>query len=346
MKQLLFFAAGIILFQSCNSDDNGTDAPLGSYDNGILVLNEGGTGEITYISNDFNTVQQDVFASVNGDADDLGSYAQSMFFDGDRAFVISNGSNKITVVNRYTMEYLATIATGLNVPRYGVAVDGKAYVTNSASFADSSDDFVTVINLNNLSVEAPIHVNTYAEKILAHNGKVYVAGGFYGVGDKITIINTASQSVEGSITTGQAPGSFEAVDNTLYVLCGSYTENSKLVRINLANNSIINQVALPETMPNASNLDVDNGNIYFTVASNIYKVAADAQIISDTPFINTESQSSYIGYGFAVRNGKIYISEAAEDFSSDGKIFVYSTSGDLLKEVGTGLGPNGFYFND
>jgi hypothetical protein len=346
MKQLFFVAAGLLLLQSCNNDDNGTGAPLGSYDNGVLVLNEGGIGEITYISNDLAWGQQDVFAAVNGQSQDLGMFAQSMFFDGDRAFIISNGSNKITVANRYSMEYIATIATGLNIPRYGVAVGGKAYVTNSASFDNATDDFVTVIDLADLSVETPIMVNTYAEKITAHNGKLYVAGGFYGVGDKITVINTATQTVTGTIATGQAPNSFEAENNILYVLCSSYTAESKFVRIDLTSDTVIDQVSFPSEMINAANLDVDNGSIYFTFGSGIYKVAANTQVVTNAPIIDTQSDSFYIGYGFAVHNGRIYISEGAADFASDGKIFVYSTEGNLLKEISSGLGPNGFYFND
>jgi DNA-binding beta-propeller fold protein YncE len=65
----------------------------------------------------------------------------------------------------------------------------------------------------------------------------------------------------------------------------------------------------------------------------------------DTPLFDTESLSAFIGYGFAVNGTRIYISEAAQDFSSDGKVFVYTTSGELLDEIPVGLGPNGFYFN-
>src|SRR5690606_2062113 len=123
---------------SCDPDENiVNDQPLGTYDNGILILNEGGIGEVTYVSNDLQTVQQNVFEVVNGSTRDLGQYIQSIFFHDELAFVISNGSNKITVVNRYTFEYIATIATGLNVPRYGVVYNGKAYVTNLASFSTS-----------------------------------------------------------------------------------------------------------------------------------------------------------------------------------------------------------------
>lgn len=341
----LMALASSLFLVSCETNDI-NDTPLGSYDNGILVLNEGGIGTVTYISNDLATVQQDIFTLVNGDTEELGAYVQSLFFDGNRAFIISNGSNKITVVNRYTFEYIATISTGLTVPRYGVVFNGKAYVTNSNSFGSSTDDFVAVINLANLTVEAPIAVNNQAEKIIEENGKLYVSGGFYGSGDLITVINPVSKTILTTIPVGEAPNSMEEKNGVLYVLCGSYTDASKLVRINLADNTILNEISFPATMGNAGNLDIDNEQIYFSVGPKVYTMALNAATVTDTPLFNTQSTSAYIGYGFAVNKGKVYISEAASDFSSDGKIFVYSTSGTFIGEVSAGLGPNGFYFND
>src|SRR6476620_1139069 len=106
--KLFFYAFGAtILLASCDNDTT-TETPLGDYDNGILVLNEGSAdgGSITYISNDLATIQQDVFNVVNGTEQSIGGYVQSIFFEGNRAFIISNFSNKITVVNRYTFEYM------------------------------------------------------------------------------------------------------------------------------------------------------------------------------------------------------------------------------------------------
>lgn len=337
--------AGSLLLVSCNSDDD-SDAPLGSYDNGVLVLNEGGLGTVTYISDDLATVQQDIFAAVNGESLDLGTYTQSIFFDGDRAFIISNGSNKITVVNRYTFEYIDAIATGLTVPRYGVVYNGKAYVTNSNTFDSATDDFIAVINLSDLSVEAPIAVNNQAEKLIEEDGNLYVSGGFYGAGDKVTVIDASAKQILTTITVGESPNSLEEEDGFLYVLCGTWGAPGKIVKVKLSDHSIDSEIALADTMLNPQNLDLESGTAYFTVGAKIYRSALNTSAISDTPFIDTGSDSDYIGYGFAVKDERIYISEAAEDFSSDGSVLIYSAAnGELLDEIPAGLGPNGFYFN-
>ncbi|NUY81991.1 hypothetical protein HUK80_13890 [Flavobacterium sp. MAH-1] len=344
-KLFLTAIAGSLFLASCNSDDD-SNAPLGSYDNGVLVLNEGGLGTVTYISDDMQTVQQDIFSAVNGADSDIGAYTQSIFFADNRAFIISNGSNKITVVNRYTFEKVGEITTSLTVPRYGVVYDGKAYVTNSNTFESSTDDFITVINLNTLAVETTIPVNNQAERLIEENGKLYVSGGFYGAGHVVTVINTSNNQIVTTIEVGEAPNSLEERDGMLYVLCGSWSGASKLVKIQLSNNQIAGEVTFPDTMGNAQNLDIDGGLAYFTVGPKIYKINVGATSVTDTAFIETGSDSDYIGYGFAVEDGRIYISEAAEDFTSDGKIFIYAeNNGALLDEIPVGLGPNGFYFN-
>lgn len=345
-RNKLFLTAllGGLFFMSCDSSDD-NEAPLGSYDNGILVLNEGGTGEVTFISNDLQTVQHNVFDVVNGDANDLGMYTQSIFFDGDRAFVISNGSNKITVVNRYTFEFIATISTGLDVPRYGVAYNGKAYVTNLKGFASGSDDYLAVINLANYTLEAPIAVNTYADRIIEKEGVLYVSGGSFGSGDKVTVINPATKSIVTDIAVGVSPNSFEEDNGILYVLCGSFSDNSKIVKVNMANNTIVGEIAFPESMGNAQNLDIEEGKIYFSVGGKVYKTNTNVSAVTDTPLFDTQSTSGYIGYGFAVNNNRVFISESKDDFISDGKIYIYSTSGQFIDDIPAGLGPNGFYFN-
>lgn len=331
-------------FLGCESDDK-TQTALGSYDNGVLILNEGGVGEVSYLSNDLSVMQHNIFSTVNGTVQNLGIYVQSVFFDGDRAFIISNGSNKITVVDRNTFEYITTISTGFSVPRYGTVLNGKAYVTNLDSFATNSDDFVSVIDLSSLTVVDQIAINDYADRIVAANGKVYVANGSFGMGDKISVIDPGANSVSLVINVGLSPNSFEARGGTLYVLCGSFTDASKLVKIDLETNVIVGENVFPATMGNAGNLDIEGDKVYFTAGGKIYAVATNANQVTDSPIIDTQSTSFYMGYGFAVNGGRIYISEAAADFSSDGKLFIYSTEGEFIAEKATGMGPNGFYFN-
>src|SRR5690606_28732630 len=127
-----------LFLASCSSDDNSGSSHLsGDFDEGVFIVNEGGTSlstaSIGFLSEN-GQLEHDIFRAVNPSADEMGTYLQSMFFDDTRAFIISGGSNIITVVNRYTFEYITTISTGLNNPRYGVTENGKAYVVNQAGW--------------------------------------------------------------------------------------------------------------------------------------------------------------------------------------------------------------------
>jgi hypothetical protein len=59
---------------------------------------------------------------------------------------------------------------------------------------------------------------------------------------------------------------------------------------------------------------------------------------------STFTQGVYGVYSFAVHNNKVYISDAG-DYSSNGKVFIYSSTGNLEKEYTVGIIPAGFYFN-
>lgn len=343
-KLLLVALLGSTVFVSCSDDDDkGVDIPLGAYDNGILVVNEGnGTaGSVTFIGDDMTTIQQNVYGAEN-DGDGIGGYVQSIFFDGDKAFIISNASNKITVVNRYTFKLIAKIETGLNVPRYGVVENGKAYVTNQATFASLTDDYVAVINLSDYSVEAPIALNAIGERILEENGSLYVTNGTYGEGNTVTVINPSTKAIVKTIPTGIAPTSFEEENGILYVLCGNYADASKLVRVQLSNNEIIDEVTFPDGLGNAQNLSIEDGKLYFTVNSDVFATTLNTTTVSATPLFTSDATTLY---GFTVEDNKIYVSDA-KDYASDGRVFIYSATGTLQNEFPVGLIPNGFYFND
>lgn len=340
---LMAFASSILIV-SCSDTNDGINPqlPLGAYDNGVLIVNEGNgaAGSISYVSNDLVTVGQDVFGSVNP-GKGIGGYVQSMFFDGDRAFIISNGSSKITVVNRYTFEFIASIDSGFKVPRYGVVENGKAYVTNLNTFGSLTDDYVSVVNLNTLQVESTIAVNAIADKITAENGKLYITNGTYGEGSTVTIINASTKTIESTIDVGISPNSMEKENGFLYVLCGNYADNSKLVKINLATSQKVSEITMTGLV-NAQNFNIEGPKMYFTIDSVVYSENLAATAISSTPLFTSTATTLY---GFNVENGRIFVGDA-KNYASDGEVFIYNTSGILQKQFSVGLIPNGFYFND
>ncbi len=342
-------------FSSCSSDDDAiTDddggEPLGEYDNGSFILNEGNgnpaTASIAFLGDD-GILVNDIFRSVNPDADEIGSFLQNMFFDDTRAFIISGSANSVTVVDRYTFEYIATVTGDFEAPRYGAVANGFAYVTNTGDFSTGDDDFFTAINLQDYSTTR-IDLNNWSEKVLEENGKLYIANGYYGDGNSISIFNPQSNTVEATIDLGpnNSPNSLKVEDGVLYVLTSGFDVQSKVFEIDLGSNEIADTVSVPSEIGRASNLVVEDDLVYFTSGASVYSVGVDENNISTEPVLTYESNSEYgVMYGFNVEEDGIYISDGG-DFSSNSKAFKYSLDGTLLETYTVGVGPNGFYEND
>jgi hypothetical protein len=347
IKKLAVLAFSLpLFFTSCNSDDNeGGHISKGDFENGFFVLNEGNsnlsTASVTFVGND-GIVEQDIFRTINPDADQIGTYLQNIFFDDTRAFIVSGGANMVTVVNRYTFEYITTITTNLSNPRYGVTSSGKAFVTNAGNFSATGGS-VTVINLSDYST-SKLELNTTAERIIEEDGKVYVANGYFGNGNTITVINGSTGTVQATIDlgTGNIPSTLDEENGILYVLT-----KTKILKIDTSNNSVSGTIEIPSTITSPNNLTIEDNKIYFTGNStSVYALGLNATTISSIPVLTYESNSQWGAmYGFAVEDGKIYVADAG-DFASDSEIYIYSTSGTLLSTYTVGVGPNGFYFND
>lgn len=351
-KLVLLALASTAILTSCSSDDdnNGTpNVPKGTYDNGYFILNEGNsnpaTASIAFVDQE-GALSQDIFRTENPDAPETGSYLQSMFFSDTHAFIISGQANQVTVVDRYTFEYITTIASDLASPRYGAVANGKAYVTNSNGWeAGGSDDFVTVINLTDYSTSTFPMEN--AEGVTEEDGIVYFSNGYYGSGHSITALNSNNNETEViDLGEGNSPNSLEEEDGYLYVLTQNFEDTPKIFKIDLASNSISMQITLPEDLSAAKQLNVEDDIIYFTNNTSVFKVNTSGDEDSFDKVLEYTSNSEYGAmYGFAVEDDKIYIADGG-DFASNAPTYEYNLSGTQLTSYSPGIGPNSFYFND
>jgi YVTN family beta-propeller protein len=352
----LFFVAlmSSLFLASCSNDDNENETPLGSFDNGVLILNQGnfagGNSAISYLSDDFASFQNNIFSLVNPTLT-LGDTGQDIGFYNELAFVVLNYSNKIEVVNRYTMVSIATIDTELNNPRYIAFANGKGYVTNWGDGGSPTDDFVAVIDLNSYDVLTTIPVAEGPERIVERNNKLYVAHvGGYGYGSTISVINASSNTVTATIPVGDVPNSLVFEDDSLYVICGgkpSYapTETAgQLIKINVSNNTVATQIDFPAAT-HPSNLVIEDNAVYYTIDAEIYKKTISDNTLPTEALFTTTAQGVYGVFSFAVHNNKIYVGDAF-DYNSNGKVYVYSSLGALEQQYTVGVIPAGFYFND
>lgn len=361
-KLVLVMVTFSIFFVSCTNDDNNNDAPLGSYDNGFLILNQGGFGHndasVSYVSSDFVTAQNDIFSIVNPTVT-LGDTGQDVGFNNDLAYIVLNASNKIEIVNRYTLKSVGSINSGLKNPRYIAFANGKGYVTNWGDGSVATDDYVAVIDLTTNKVSSSIPVVEGPERIIANSGKLYVAHkGGYSYGNKISVVDAATNAVSTTITVGDVPENMEIKDGTLWVSCAgnpSYVSAplaetaGQIVKVNLSTNKVSSTIGYSNATKHLSNLVLNGQDVYYTIDSDIYKMSASATALPATSVFSTTAQGVYGVYSFAVHGNHIYVGDAG-DYTHNGKVYVYALSspsiGTLEKTFSVGVIPAGFYFND
>lgn len=368
LKRLIFTTTvAVLLLTGCSNDDGGP-TPTGTgaendtltenvtppYENGILVLNEGnfgaGNSSITFVSDDLAEVQNGIFSTVN-EVDAWGDTAQSMAFDGDLAYIVVNGSQKVEVVNRYTFESVATIGgadqTDFLNPRYMAIANGKGYVSDWGDGTDPDDDFVAVVNLEKHTVETKIPVAEGPERLLVKDNTLYVAllGGF-DFNDSIAVIDATSNTVTNSIGVADGPNSLQLdADGHLWVLSGgkpAYTEDEtagQLDKIDTSNNTVIETFTFALT-EHPQYLSRENGSLYYSLSGSVFKTDVSNTELSVEPEITGVSF-----YDMTVNAGKLYGTDA-KDFASNGALEIYDLSDNSLldtKEVG--INPGAVYVN-
>jgi YVTN family beta-propeller protein len=361
-KLVLVTLASALFFVSCTNDNEDANEPLGSYDKGFLILNQGGFGHndasISYVSNDFATSQNDIFSVVNPSIT-LGDTGQDIGFNDEKAYIVLNASNKIEIINRYTMQSLGSIDTGLKNPRYIAFANGKGYVTNWGDGGVATDDYVAVLDLATNKVTSSIPVSEGPERILENSGKLYVAHtGGYSYGNTISVIDAANNSVSTTIAVGDVPNSMDIKGNTLWVACSgnpSYVSAplvetaGKIVKVNLSTNKVSSTIAYSDSKMHLSNLVLGGNDAYYTVDADIYKINDATTTLPTTALFSTTPQGVYGIYSFAVHGSYIYVGDAG-NYKNNGKVYVYGlvspSIGTLEKTFSVGVIPTGFYFND
>ncbi|SRX55760.1 YncE family protein [Aequorivita sp. CIP111184] len=349
MKKLFSLTFATLLLISCSNDDDPQPGPNPpeAYEKGILITNEGpfnnGSGTITFVSEDFATVAQNIYRTVNGK--ELGNIVQSMGFQDENAYIVVSNSAKIMIANRYSFESVDSIKTGLVNPRYFMGDAGnKGYVTDWGDPNDNSDDYVAVLDLRTNAIAATIPVAFGPERMVSYNNKIYVAHqGGYGQNNLISVIS--GNTVESTITVSDVPNSMVVSGNSLFVLCGgnpSYTGNEtagSLVKIDLSSGQVSNTYSFGAT-EHPSNLTMDGTNLFYSLDGKVYKLNSSAIALPGTDII------SGFFYVLQAKDGLLYATDAG-DYASKGslKIFDLSTN-QQIQDFQTGIVPGGIYFNE
>jgi hypothetical protein len=347
--KLVYLFILFMLMSSCSDDEPvTTDPPGGDYENGYFVTNEGpfqnGSGTLTFIDAD-GSVSQNVYKAVNGE--DLGNIVNSMYIEGDKAYIVVNNSHKIVVVNRFTMEKIGVIeGQGIDNPRYFVAKNGRGYVSNWGDPFNTSDDFIAVIDLNSDSVIDMVGVSEGPEKMIVDGSNLFVClQGGYGINNQVFVMDINQNSIRDFIQVGNVPNSIVKDSNgKIWVLCGgspSWTGSETQGSLYNIDPSTLQDAKFDfDLTAHPSLLNHDNGRIYFNLDGKVYQMGVED---SSLPTTAVNGLDGYY-YGMMVHNGELYGTDAG-DFASEGTLKVFNvSSGSLIETISAGIVPGNIVF--
>ncbi|MDN6279395.1 MAG: hypothetical protein L0J45_00170 [Psychroflexus sp.] len=338
---MMVLTIGFFLTSCSSDDDNGLspEMPEGAYDLGYIIANEGNFGSpnasVSFINADLTQVTNSIFQTENP-SETLGDVLHSISFDDEYAYLIMNNSNKVVVVDRFNFQHITTLTENINLPRFAEIEDGKLYIGNS----QSKD--IAIYNISDFSYGASVSIDKPIEYLKAEDGFLYVQNAAFGQGNEISVIDLSTNQITKTLTVGGVLNSMTDDNGILYAL-----HSEGITKINMSTATEMETLPFVGDISDASKLTIEDEMLFFIAGSKIYGYDLNVTELNDEALFDTqvEDETWFLGYGFAVENGKIFYSDV-NGFTEDSSLRVYDFSGKLLNTLTTGIGSNSIYFND
>jgi hypothetical protein len=347
--QLLALAIAITALHSCKPDPK--VSTQNDFGNGAFVVEQGqylnGTGTISYINKNNSEITKDVFSKKNNGA--LGNILQSMNIINGTAYLVVNNANKIVACNANNMAFKSTI-TGVKQPRYIKQInDQKAYISE---WGDSTaDGAIRVMDLETMVINKRIRVGNGAEQIAVFGNRAYVTcNGGFGNSDSIAIINIEYDTLIGKIAIGANPESMvQDADNNIWILCkgqwnstySALAKTGSIVRYNTFSNTIDRNIPFASTMAQPTSLCINGAKnkMYYSYNGGCWFLNTNETVLHPWPVI----YGNFYGINIDPKSDVIYTLDA-KDYSSNGLLRRYNTTGTIIDSFGVGILPSEVYF--
>ena len=354
-KSILLFV-GILLVAStisCKKKKKEEEivVPVGAYESGVFIVNEGpfgsGTGTISHFNKTNLSTTNDIFQLSNQFP--LGNIVQSLNFINGKGYVVVNNANQIIVVEEGNFNYSITI-NGFESPRTILQVNPfKAYVTEWGSGGFGK---VKIVNLLTNTIAGEIAITRNGpENMLKKGDYVYVTcKGAYGEDSMVTVINSVTDVVITNINVGANPDDIkEDATGAIWVLCaGKYLPDYSaidvsggLAKIDPTTNTVTASYSFNNFTSQPSGLEVNlsKDKLYYNNNGGIYSQAISASSLENNLVVNR----NFYSIGIDPASQIIYAGDAG-NYSSEGKVIRYTINGTKIDSLNVGVIPGAYYF--
>ncbi|MBR3744171.1 MAG: YncE family protein [Bacteroidales bacterium] len=318
---------------------------------GLFVMCEGnymyGNASLSYYDPDTRQVQNEVFARSN--AFPIGDVVQSMVMHGGLGWVVVNNSGVVFAIDPATFREVRRI-TGFTSPRYIHFLDAnRAYVTQIW------DPRIYIVDTQTCSITGYIDTGmdfeTGSTEMMVQIGK-YVYVNCWSYQNRILKIDTGTDTIVEELVVGIQPSSLlkDCNDKLWTITDGGYEESpygyerATLSRID-AETFVVEQTFEFKfgDAPRALAANGDGTMIYW-INGGIYAMKVSDGSIPDQPLISAQNE---LFYSLTVDpvSGEIYASDAI-DYTQNGIVKRYSSTGILLDTFSVGINPGNFCWRE
>jgi len=337
---------------SCVKDkpgDTAKDVPK-NLDARVFIANEGslGNGNASLSVADLQTaeVYNDVFSSRN--QQDLGDVFQSMLISQDQLFLAINNSDKIVVLDKTDYSLLHTIA--VRKPRQMLLLsEDKMYVSTMYYPEIQIVNPKTGSHLGTITTDFPtIEGMTYL------NGKVYACN-WDTACNYLYEIDPQTDKIVGRIALpGSAPQQVVAdKEDKLWVLAGNYTKGkaASITRVDPVQRTILKQFHYEDADLIKPVWNAGKDTLYFlgvnynhnAAVNGVYRMSIYDTQLPDQMFIAAQPLQYFWALGYDTLRHQVYVGDP-KGFIQRGRIHVYTTKGNELRNFDVGIGPGCFLF--
>lgn len=349
MKNLFrnrLWALVLILFAfSCN--DNGGEAPLGKYDTGVLIMNEGnfGTndGEVYHLDPSTGTLTQDIFELENSRP--FAGLLEDMVLEQDRLYLVAN-TGKVEIVNPSDFKSIGAVIGDLDQPRSLATASGKLFISDygpyDASYATPDSYIAVVSGLDGGTVKKKIEVSNKPEDLFANGKFIWIAGSEEG---KLEIIDADTETLVKTIDVPGRPVLFFGQNGEVW-LYSVDSDKVYFLSLNLSGQTVKESKSF-DVANATSRIAIGEDDKLYLVTSTGWPDYQDAVAVVSMAGNSVDTDwttgSGFYGIGYDKARQEVYLANS-NGFQGNGTVTIFRKNGTEVSEMEVGRGPSGFLF--
>ena len=351
LNNLLLLFAFLGLFLSACTSDPEPQLTVDTYDNGVLIVNEGnffsGDGEISHYNKETGEVTNNLYQAVNGVV--LAAYIEQVRVFGENAYIVDSnqGGAKVVAVDKASFREKGRVE-GLEIPRDVAVADNQLFIADWGNYDDEGNytnpnSFVAVADVNGGPITDRIPVSSRPQSIVAHLGVIYLV---CEESKEIIKINPTSKEIVARRTLEASPKELLISDNQLML----YSTGGDQLHLDQINTTDLSSTKTVFDIPNSTRLLLnDEGQVWVLTSaySADYSYTDNAVVnfpASGNGTVKTVFEARNLrGIGIDKAKDQLYIADD-NGIQGNGTVIITDLQGEEIQKLDVGRVPSKFYF--